>query len=78
LKESNSNDESIDRLRKIQKSSEADHIEEIYLPTLTSYADSGLIENMNTECLSFFRLTRFEMKSKSFGSLLFPEVNSIE
>lgn len=31
---------------------------------------------MNTECLSFFRLTRFEMKSKCLGSLIYPEIGS--
>ncbi len=43
LKENNVNEESIDRLRKIQKSKEAETIEEMYLPTLTAYSDTGLI-----------------------------------
>ncbi len=77
LKENNVNEESIDRLRKIQKSKEAETIEEMYLPTLTAYSDTGLIENMNTECLSFFRLTRFEMKAKNINSLIYPESSSI-
>jgi hypothetical protein len=64
-------------LRKIQKSTEADNIEDVYLPTLTAYSETGLIENMNTESLVFFRLTRFEMKTKNVNSLIYPDTTSI-
>jgi len=43
----------------IQRNLTIDDIEQIYLPSITVYSDSTLIENANMECINFLKCTRF-------------------
>jgi hypothetical protein len=73
LKGNSLNNDLLKKIISIQKNIKTDDIQQIYLPAITVYSESGQVEDANMESVNYLKYNRFELKTKMVREIIYPQ-----